>query len=147
MLKNVDRVESLLFVYFLALLIESLIEREARNSMKKERRKSIQIYPELRSCESPTTDRVLGDFAIVQMNWIESNGKVVKQFLPKLTQRQENLLRLQVFQSVDIRGTGMRFRVVENSGILLQIFAESKIKGSPTNNNTKRNIYTGDIEI
>ena len=94
MLKNVDRIESLLFVYFLALLIESLMEREVRNGMKMEGKESIQIYPEFRSCESPTTDRVLGDFSMVQMNWIESGGKIVKKFLPKLTQRQEDLLRL-----------------------------------------------------
>ena len=94
MLKNVDRIEGLLFVYFLALLIESLIEREVRNSMKKEGGESIRIYPEFRSCESPTTDRVLGDFTMVQMNWIESGGKIVKKFLPKLTERQEDLLKL-----------------------------------------------------
>ena len=70
------------------------MEREVRNGMKKEGRESIRIYPELRSCESPTTDRVLGDFSMVQMNWIESGGKIVKKFLPKLTQRQEDLLRL-----------------------------------------------------
>ena len=94
MLKNVDRIEGFLFVYFLALLVESLIEREIRNGMKKEERKSIRISPEFRSCESPTTDRVLGDFSMVQMNWIEVDGKMVKKFLPKLTQRQEDLLRL-----------------------------------------------------
>ena len=94
MLKNVDRIEGFLFVYFLALLVESLIEREIRMEMAKEERKSIRIYPEFRSCESPTTDRVLGDFSMVQINWIEVDGKVVKKFLPKLTQRQEDLLRL-----------------------------------------------------
>ena len=94
MLKNVDRIEGFLFVYFLALLVESLIEREIRMGMAGEERKSIRIYPEFRSCESPTTDRVLGDFSMVQMNWIEIDGKVVKKFLPKLTQRQEDLLRL-----------------------------------------------------
>lgn len=36
MLNNVDRREVLLFVYFLALLIDSLIEREIRNKMAKE---------------------------------------------------------------------------------------------------------------
>ncbi len=94
MIKNVDRIEGLLFVYFLALLIESLIEREIRNNMKKEGRNSIQIYPESRSCESPTTDRVLGSFSTVQMNWIEAGGKIMKKFLPELTPRQEELLRL-----------------------------------------------------
>ena len=94
MLKNVGRIEGLLFVYFIALLIESLIEREIRNNMTRENRKSIQIYPEFRSCESPTTDRVLGDFSMVQLNWIEVKGKVIRKFLPKLTPRQEELLRL-----------------------------------------------------
>ena len=94
LLKNVGRIEGFLFVYFLALMIESLIEREVRNNMKKGDRKSIQIYPEFRSCESPTTDRVLGDFSLVQLNWIEAGGKIVKKFLPELTQRQEDLLRL-----------------------------------------------------
>ncbi|MHB1637510.1 MAG: IS1634 family transposase [Thermoplasmataceae archaeon] len=94
MIKNVDRIEGLLFVYFVALLIESLIEREIRNSMKKEGRSSIQIYPELRSCESPTTDRILDNLSMIQMNWIEADNKPLKKFLPKLTPRQEELLRL-----------------------------------------------------
>lgn len=85
MLKNVNRTEGLMFVYFIALFIERLIEREIRNNMAKEERKSILIYPEFRSCQSPTTDRVLGDFSMVQMNWIEAGGKMVKKFLPKLT--------------------------------------------------------------
>ncbi len=94
LLKNVGRIEGFLFVYFLALMIESLIEREVRNNMMKEDRKSIKIYPEFRSCESPTTDRVLGDFSMVQLNWIEAGGKIVKKFQPELTQRQKDLLRL-----------------------------------------------------
>ena len=53
MLKCVHRIECLLFVYFFALLIESLIEPEVCNNMMKEGRKSIRIYPELRSFESP----------------------------------------------------------------------------------------------
>lgn len=92
--KNVERIGGLLFVYFLALLTESLIEREIRNNMMNEEIKSVRIYPEFRSCESPTTDRVLGDFSMVQMNWIEAGGKVLKKFLPELTPRQEELLRL-----------------------------------------------------
>ncbi len=94
MLKNIDRIEAFLFVYFIALLLESLIEREVRNNMKKANKKSIRIYPESRSCESPTTDRVLRDFNMVQMNWIETGGKMLKKFPPKLTQRQEELLKL-----------------------------------------------------
>ena len=94
LLKNVDRIEGLLFVYFLALLMESLIEREIRNSMKNEGRNSIQIYPEFRPCQSPTTDRVLDAFSMVQMHWVEAGGKIIKKFLPELTERQKELLSL-----------------------------------------------------
>ena len=94
LLKSVHRIEGFLFVYFIALLIESLVEREVRKNLIRDERNSIQIYPEFRSCESPTTDRVLGDFSMVQMNWIEADGKVIKRFLPELTPRQEELLRL-----------------------------------------------------
>ena len=31
---------------------------------------------------------------MVQMNWIESVGKIVKKFLPESTQRHEDLLEL-----------------------------------------------------
>ena len=78
MLKSVDRIEGLLFVYFIALLKESLIEREIRNNMAKEERKSIRIYPESMPCQSPATDCVPGDFSMVQMNWIEAGGRMVK---------------------------------------------------------------------
>lgn len=94
LLKNVDRIEGFLFVYFLALLIESLIEREVRNAMHRERIKSIDLYPEDRECESPTTDRVLGIFEMVQMHLLESDGKIVKRFLPELTGRQKKLLEM-----------------------------------------------------
>ncbi|MCL4332572.1 MAG: hypothetical protein M1148_01375 [Candidatus Thermoplasmatota archaeon] len=44
--------------------------------MKKEGGESIRICPKSRSCESPTTDRVLGDFSMAQANWNESDGKI-----------------------------------------------------------------------
>ncbi|HIH59628.1 MAG: hypothetical protein M1462_01425 [Candidatus Thermoplasmatota archaeon] len=81
-------------MYFLALMMESLIECVVRNNMMKENRKSIQIYPEFKSCKSPTTDRVLADFSLVRLNWIEAGGKIVKKFLPELIQRQKDLLSL-----------------------------------------------------
>jgi transposase len=37
-LKSPNRIEAFFFIYFLAVLVESLIEREIRRSMKKERR-------------------------------------------------------------------------------------------------------------
>ena len=43
-LKNIDWIEGILLLYFLALLIENLIKREVRNGMKKEGIESEWIY-------------------------------------------------------------------------------------------------------
>ena len=40
-LKAVHRIQALLFVYFLALLIESLLERELRQAMQRKEVKSL----------------------------------------------------------------------------------------------------------
>ncbi len=61
-LNSVARIEAFLFLYFVALLVQSLIERAIRQSMKKNGLESIPIYPESRECYSPTTDRILGIF-------------------------------------------------------------------------------------
>ncbi|EQD40229.1 Transposase-like protein, partial [mine drainage metagenome] len=45
LLKNIDRLEALFFLYFLALPVESLLEREVRHSMEKEGLKDIPLYP------------------------------------------------------------------------------------------------------
>jgi transposase len=56
LLKNITRVEALLFVFFIALLVQSVIEREIRLKMKKAGLEGIPIYPEKRQSASPTTD-------------------------------------------------------------------------------------------
>ena len=94
LLKNIDRVEALLFVYFLAMLVEALIEREVRRSMEAEGVKSIPLYPEGRPCPSPTTDRILGAFDRVAAHHLEREGEEVQRFAPELTEQQLELRRL-----------------------------------------------------
>ena len=49
-----QRIEALFTLYFLALLIQALIERELRQAMQRERLKELPIYPEQRACRRPT---------------------------------------------------------------------------------------------
>ena len=58
-LKSVVRIEALLTVYFLALLVSALIEREIRRTMKTRGIEFLPLYPEERLCRAPTTDRLL----------------------------------------------------------------------------------------
>jgi transposase len=58
-LKEVSRIESLLAVYFLALLVQTLLERELRRAMKSNKLESLPLYPESRPCRRPTARRVI----------------------------------------------------------------------------------------
>ncbi len=93
-LKKIERIESLLFVYFLALLVEALIEREVRRGMEKEGRESLPLYPEGRPCPTPTTDKVLEAFDRVEAHELVERGRIVRTFGPELTEPQKDLLRL-----------------------------------------------------
>jgi len=44
-LKNPQRIEALFTLYFLAFLIQALIERELRQAMQRELLKELPIYP------------------------------------------------------------------------------------------------------
>ena len=82
------------FVVIIALLVQSVIEREIRLNMKKAGLKSIPIYPEKRECISPTTDKVLNLFNNIQRHSLTDNGVLVKTFNPKLNEVQTLVLDL-----------------------------------------------------
>lgn len=71
-LKNVERIVGLLAVYFLALMVQSLLERELRRAMDSAQLPSIPLYPEGRPCTRPTTRRVLDYFAPLSRHTLKS---------------------------------------------------------------------------
>jgi transposase len=95
MLKNHTRIEAFLFLYFLALLIEALIEREMRQRMKKLGLKKIPLYPEERPCAAPTTERVFELFEDLRRHrLVDNDGNVRQRFYDALTEPQRTVLRL-----------------------------------------------------
>jgi len=58
-LMSVTRIVGLLAVYFLALMVQSLLERELRRSMAETGLANVPLYPEGRSCSRPTTRQVM----------------------------------------------------------------------------------------
>ncbi len=94
-LQNPKRVAALLFVYFLAVLVFALIEREARLSMKKREIESIPLYPEGRPCKAPTTDGILSAFLGLRRNRLMNvEGAVVRTFHDPLPPVAALLLKL-----------------------------------------------------
>lgn len=69
-LQNPQRIEALLLLYFLGMLVTSLIERKVRQEMKERELDSIPIYPEGRPCKSPTADKVIDLFRDIRLQYI-----------------------------------------------------------------------------
>jgi transposase len=93
-LKEVSRIQALLCVYFLALLVESLLERELRRAMEREGIDSLPLYPEGRACRRPTARKVIDLFEDVQRHELPSGRRPAVVFTTKLSRLQRRILRL-----------------------------------------------------
>ncbi|MDG6229809.1 MAG: IS1634 family transposase [Candidatus Thermoplasmatota archaeon] len=93
-LKSITRIEGLLFIFFLGMLVQALIEREVRFGMKENGLESISIYPEDRDCESPTTSRLLSIFDNIEYHRLWSQTSLVQIFQTELSVKQKEILRL-----------------------------------------------------
>ena len=74
-LKSVTRIVGLLAVYFFALMVQSLLERELRQSLATSKLKSIPLYPEGRRCVRPTTRQVLDVFEPIMRQTLTTTGR------------------------------------------------------------------------
>ena len=93
-LKNEARIEALFTLYFLALLVQSLIERELRQGMQAANIEQLPLYPEARACRRPTTEHILRLFSLAERVSVLANGQVVRVFPPELTELQRQVLQL-----------------------------------------------------
>jgi hypothetical protein len=93
-LKNPNRIEALFTLYFLALLVQALIERELRLAMKRERLKELPLYPEQRSCKRPTTEQILRLFSLAERHTLIRHDRIAQVFPAELTELQCQVLGL-----------------------------------------------------
>jgi transposase len=93
-LKEASRIQALLCVYFLALLTESLLERELRRAMDRNALASLPLYPEGRKCGRPTARRVIDLFEDVQRHSLRVGKQPPMVFTTQLSKLQRQVLRL-----------------------------------------------------
>ena len=93
-LKETSRIQALLCVYFFALLVESLLERELRRAMDGAGIESLPLYPEGRACRRPTARRVIDVFEDVQRHELTEGKRPAVVFTTELTRLQQRVLRL-----------------------------------------------------
>jgi transposase len=93
-LKDEGRIEAFFTLYFLALLVQALIERELRLAMKRENIDELPLYPEQRQCARPTTEQILRLFSLAERHRLIDGAHTVQLFDVPLTELQRQLLRL-----------------------------------------------------
>ena len=94
-LKKNDRIEALMFVYFLAQLLCSLMERQLKQEMDKRNIRQIQILPEERASASPTAEQVLRVFQPCARHiLISKKGDSMQTFADPLSKIQRQILDL-----------------------------------------------------
>ena len=93
-LKDEGRIEALFTLYFLALLVQALIERELRLAMTREKIVELPLYPEQRQCAHPTTEQILRLFSLAERHKLLQDGHTIQVFDVQLTDLQRQLLAL-----------------------------------------------------
>ena len=110
-LKDEGRIEALFTLYFLALMVQALIERELRLAMARESIDELPLYPEQRQCTHPTTEQVLRLFSLTQRHRLaDQGGLTIQIFNAELTSLQVQILALlgvptESFQAPCVAGT------------------------------------------
>lgn len=92
-LKKPRRAAGLVQAYFVALLVDALMERRLRAAMSQTKIAALPLLPEGRPTETPTTPRILEAFTSVVWHEFERREELVT-FPVQLTQLQQDLLRL-----------------------------------------------------
>jgi len=92
--KGQPRIEALFTLYFLALLVQALIERELRQGLQQAQIDQLPLYPEARACRRPTTEHILRLFSLAERVSVLAGEQIVRVFPPTLTELQRQVLRL-----------------------------------------------------
>ncbi len=92
--KKTSRVEAVMFLFFMALIIQAVIEREVRNSMKAREIDAIAVYPEHRLAYHPTTAKIIERFHDTSVYRVMRGDEVETEYRDDLSAVQKEVLEL-----------------------------------------------------
>lgn len=94
-LKNVGRVESLLWLYYVVELAQALLEREVRKRMEAEEIDSLALYPERRHSAAPTAQLVINALEGHRRHrLLDEQGQELRCFYDELPDAARQVLEL-----------------------------------------------------
>jgi transposase len=92
--KKIRRVEANMFVFFIALLIQALLERELRKKLSERRLPPLKLYPEDRDAPHPTTSQLFKTFERLSNYVITQAGIPCETYHDQLTETHRQVLVL-----------------------------------------------------
>ncbi|MBL0701369.1 MAG: IS1634 family transposase [Desulfosarcina sp.] len=113
-LKKEKRIEAMLFLYFVALMIVSLIERKIRMNMAKEEIEKLPILPQGMNTKKPTWNNIRYFFRNVHYSEILRDGKCIQALVKGLSALHEQinwLLEVPDWRYGTLHGSWWRFNV------------------------------------
>jgi len=112
-LKKEKRIEAMLFLYFVALMIVSLIERKVRMNMVREKIEKLPILPQGMNSKKPTWNNIRYFFRNVHYSEIIRDGTCIQAMVKGLSTLHEQInWLLEVPDSVykDLQGSWWQFK-------------------------------------
>ena len=92
--KRIRRVEANMFAFFIALLIQALLERELRRRLDQRRAPPLKLYPEDRDAPHPTSSQLFKTFDRLSTYAITQDGQLCEQYHDELTDTHRTVLSL-----------------------------------------------------
>ena len=92
--KKIERVEAITYLYFLALILQAVIERNVRQRMKEKEIAALPIYPEQRLAHHPTTAKIVAFFKDISAYTIIRKGRPKDAYRDDMTPLHKRVLSL-----------------------------------------------------
>jgi transposase len=92
--KKIERVEANMFVFFIALLIQALLERELRQQLAERSLPPLKLYPEERDAPHPTTSQLFKTFDRLSTYAITQAGVPCETYHDELSTTHRQVLSL-----------------------------------------------------
>ncbi|MGB7568099.1 MAG: IS1634 family transposase [Chitinivibrionales bacterium] len=99
--KKIERVEATMFLYFLALILQAVIERHVRKMMKQAEIDALPIYPEDRPAAHPTATKIFALFEGVSTYTVKRGLRQSECYRDELTPIQIKVLSLLGLKETD----------------------------------------------
>jgi len=93
-LNSPRRIEAMLFLYFVALMIVGLVERNIRKTMREEKIEKLPILPTGLKTKTPTWKNLNYFFRNVHLSIVSRNGEILSASVKGVTALHEEVLRL-----------------------------------------------------